>query len=571
MKTKLFHKLTAAVCALALLLSLVPAAFAANESDVKLTVDVMLAPPTFADTGAIKTDGSLWSYDVSRDDWNLVIDPTFRKADNVKGKSADTWTRVDENDSLWIWGWRSFLDGSDMDLNNMLNAPVKVMDGVLYADFAMGWATKVVLKKDGTLWTWYENPSNPVKLMDNVVQVKNNETVMTALKADGTLWDWGFGVDDQELVGEGYVAFSSCTVGSYYGIKADGSLWAWGNNKFAALGLGYAGSTDQGYGNYVETPRKVMDNVVCVDAENDYAFAVTADGSLYAWGRNNYSRLGFSGGDISVPQSYGSAQTDPCQSKPRKIMDGVVMVRDGIVLKADGTLWANRQPEYFTPYTGFKKIMDNVMLPSKGIVTGGPSEPAAPVTPVTPAAAQFTDVPSGHWAQADIEACANAGIVTGVGNGKFAPDDKLTGIQFIVMLTRTFYNDEVEAAKAAETSSWYAPNLKAAADAGMTKNLSAQSISDTGAMTRYDMALILYNVIVQKGKTLDKYDTRLIGAAASLKDWNNIPLDYQAAVRECCAQGIITGMSDRTFSGSQTMTRAQACVVMARMMKLING
>lgn len=53
---------------------------------------------------------------------------------------------------------------------------------------------------------------------------------------------------------------------------------------------------------------------------------------------------------------------------------------------------------------------------------------------LTSAKSSFTDVPTSHWASKFVEYCAEKGIVAGVGESKFAPDGKLTGLAFGKML-----------------------------------------------------------------------------------------------------------------------------------------
>ena len=48
--------------------------------------------------------------------------------------------------------------------------------------------------------------------------------------------------------------------------------------------------------------------------------------------------------------------------------------------------------------------------------------------------ANFTDVVSGHWAESFISYCYHTGIIAGVGNGKYAPDEDVTGVQFLKMV-----------------------------------------------------------------------------------------------------------------------------------------
>ena len=186
---------------------------------------------------------------------------------------------------------------------------------------------------------------------------------------------------------------------------------------------------------------------------------------------------------------------------------------------------------------------------------------------ILPLVTKFDDVKSGAWFYNDVMECAKLGIVQGFEDGKFHPDDKVTGIQLIVMLTRTFYNSKVEQAKKTQTSSWYAPNMAVANDVSMLKNLTVED----KAMNRYDMACALYNVLKYEGKVQSVTSTALTNAMNSIKDWKSVPSNRAAQVKYCFALGIITGMGNGNFEGAQSMTRAQACTVIMRMMKLINN
>ena len=73
--------------------------------------------------------------------------------------------------------------------------------------------------------------------------------------------------------------------GSPFAVKKDGSLWAWGNNDYGQLGVGDT--------NDRLSPAKVMDNVSTINVSDHIStFAVKKDGSLWAWGRNGVGQLG---------------------------------------------------------------------------------------------------------------------------------------------------------------------------------------------------------------------------------------------------------------------------------------
>lgn len=53
---------------------------------------------------------------------------------------------------------------------------------------------------------------------------------------------------------------------------------------------------------------------------------------------------------------------------------------------------------------------------------------------LTTTIAPYSDVSADRWSAGAIAYCTNAGILSGVGHGKFNPTDKLTGLQFSKML-----------------------------------------------------------------------------------------------------------------------------------------
>ncbi|MES2862879.1 MAG: T9SS type A sorting domain-containing protein [Bacteroidota bacterium] len=72
------------------------------------------------------------------------------------------------------------------------------------------------------------------------------------------------------------------------GVKSDGSLWAWGSNYFGELGQGYSS-----YAN-VTSPIRVgtATNWSKVSVGGRHSVAIKTDGSLWAWGGNQYGQLG---------------------------------------------------------------------------------------------------------------------------------------------------------------------------------------------------------------------------------------------------------------------------------------
>lgn len=105
-------------------------------------------------------------------------------------------------------------------------------------------------------------------------------------------------------------------------IRADGTLWAWGRNDRGQLGDGT--TIDH------TAPVQIASGYAQVAAGFDHTVAIKTDGTLWAWGNNYFGQLG----DGSTTARY----------RPIQIGSGYAQVAAGydftLAVKTDGTLWA---------------------------------------------------------------------------------------------------------------------------------------------------------------------------------------------------------------------------------------
>lgn len=176
------------------------------------------------------------------------------------------------------------------------------------------------------------------------------------------------------------------------------------------------------------------------------------------------------------------------------------------------------------------------------------------------ASVEFTDVPSSHWAHTSISEMADKGIMSGVGNNKFAPDTTLTGAQFATMIVRHFYEDKLGDGG----DKWYSAFMDVAEKEGI---LAGTSITAEGVINRYDMAQMMYNVLKAEGISATP-----LPDTSKVADWASVPSTYQDAVSVCYNMGMLSGVDSKgTFNGNGQMTRAQAAVVMDRLLEVCSG
>ena len=190
------------------------------------------------------------------------------------------------------------------------------------------------------------------------------------------------------------------------------------------------------------------------------------------------------------------------------------------------------------------------------------------------AASTFSDVPSSYWGYSYITEAASKGLVSGIGNGQYGPEQKLSNAQFVTMVCNMFYSDLVKAQ--GTSADWWRPYMNVAQAVGLLNGTTAGSqyaasgsftaANANGPISRYDMAQIMYNVGIAQKWDLPNELAILLNLAV-IRDTDSIPTNYQMAVGVCYAQGFLSGDENGNFNGSSTTTRAQAAVVLCSLNK----
>jgi alpha-tubulin suppressor-like RCC1 family protein len=119
-------------------------------------------------------------------------------------------------------------------------------------------------------------------------------------------------------------------------LKSDGTVWAWGYNGYGQLGDGTTSSRS------LPVPVSGLSGVTAIAAGNNgyittHSLALKSDGTVWAWGYNNYGQLG----DNSTTARNSPTQVLSAVGQP---FTSVTAIAAGgghsLALKADGTAWA---------------------------------------------------------------------------------------------------------------------------------------------------------------------------------------------------------------------------------------
>lgn len=148
-----------------------------------------------------------------------------------------------------------------------------------------------------------------VNVGSNVSQVAAGYDHSLAVISDGSVWSWGSNTSGQLGTGSAQSSASPQLVSGISGtvtqvaagwyhslaLASDGTVWAWGNNQYGELGDGNVIQSD--------SPVKLgLSNVTQIAAGDDWSLALRSDGTVWAWGNNLYNELG-----EQVPDVYDAS------------------------------------------------------------------------------------------------------------------------------------------------------------------------------------------------------------------------------------------------------------------------
>jgi alpha-tubulin suppressor-like RCC1 family protein len=248
--------------------------------------------------------------------------------------SAQGWhnVAVKADGSAWAWGDNFFGqlgDGTTI----QRNAPVRVagaggagsLTGV--RGVSGGLFHTIALMSGGAVWCWGNNDWGQLGMGDNVSRTSPAQTLFSSgggatatasaagdvhtvvLKSDGTVWSWGgnrfgqigIGTADgavhsgpSQAVGAGGAGFLTAVAAIAAGgthtvaLRTDNTVWTWGQNQFGQLGLGTADTAAHPF------PAQVpgLTGIVAISASDLTTVALKSDGTVWTWGANAKGQLG---------------------------------------------------------------------------------------------------------------------------------------------------------------------------------------------------------------------------------------------------------------------------------------
>lgn len=180
----------------------------------------------------------------------------------------------------------------------------------------------------------------------------------------------------------------------------------------------------------------------------------------------------------------------------------------------------------------------------------------------------FTDVPAGAWYAEAVQFVAGKGLMNGVGAGKFDPEGRTTRGQLVTILHRL----EGEPAASdylfvdVDFSDYFCDAVQWASANGIVNGVGNGRFAPEDPVTREQLVTILYRYAKYKW-----YDTSQTASLAGFSDFRQIDGYAQASMRWAKASGLISGTGPATLAPTGKTTRGEIATILMRFCNRIEG
>lgn len=179
----------------------------------------------------------------------------------------------------------------------------------------------------------------------------------------------------------------------------------------------------------------------------------------------------------------------------------------------------------------------------------------------------FLDVSRNDWFYSAVEYVVNHDVMSGVSDSSFAPNATLTRgmlVQILYNLEDRPDNNGINIFTDVTTDAWYTDAVIWANNENIVSGMGEGIFAPNAEITREQMALMLYNYAQYKG-----YDVSASAELSAFTDGADVSSWASHAVQWAVAEGLMSGMGNGTLAPQGTATRAEVSSIMMRFMENI--
>ena len=326
----------------------------------------------------------------------------------------------------------------------------------------------------------------------------------------------------------------------------------------AGLDVGRYSETFTMYANLMAQPRAMSALTERSAEEEGYLWNTKVEIELSFTVRNRSNGSGGGGGPVSYTLSFETGEGSKVDSVTK--VSGTTVDLDDYVSTREGYEFTGWYDDRETT----EKIGSVTLRGDKTVYAGWEKADGKDDEEADGEEPSFDDVLPDNWAYEAVEYVNEKGLMSGVGGGSFSPGQPTTRGMLVTILYRMEGEPEYENTGTirftdVNDDAWYAKGVYWAAENGIVKGVGDGRYLPEDPVTREQMAAIFHRYAGYKGYDVTAQgDLSAFTDAASVGDWAREALIWAVD------KGLINGMGDGTVNPRGTATRAQTAAILMR-------
>lgn len=231
-----------------------------------------------------------------------------------------------------------------------------------------------------------------------------------------------------------------------------------------------------------------------------------------------------------------------------------------LISKFNEIVGSSSTPENKPAGGGGEGTVGSGKISSSGVSdgTGFVTNPDAIVLP-------FDDVESAPWAKEAIAALYKIGVISGKSKNIFAPNDVITREEFTKMVFIAFFGEpENTECGFTDVSGWSKAYIASAAQKGIVSGTGDGKFNPTDKITREQAAAIILRALKERGFVSEK-TTNNFSDKNDISDWAKESIGILAA------EGVLNGRDNNMFCPKEALTRAETAKIVYYSIDLLGG
>ena len=250
----------------------------------------------------------------------------------------------------------------------------------------------------------------------------------------------------------------------------------------------------------------------------------------------------------------------PCTFTSGTVTHNNVEIKDAVFNGTNVTFQSTEKGDYVITKTGAEPAIPGA---SGSLIAGIAA--AGSGSGLGASASQFSDLTAGSWYYEAVRSALKNWLMNGTSAHTFSPDAPMTRAMLVTILWRMAGQPSAKTSpfKDVVSGSWYAQAVHWAYDRGIVTGVSETAFSPNEPVTREALVTILYRYASLK-QNLPAADDQ----TSRFADGRQVSAFAREAVNWALQTGLLTGVRKTTLSAKGLATRAQIAVLMQRFLKL---